>query len=183
MSSELPPRPGQLGGRVPPRARDQEYTAALADAQRAAERLREVEERLARGAREFDPVRPVGARATVSRSDAGTLLVSIPPAGLNAGSLVGGAFSVAWFSMVGPATASMVATGGVSALFMLPFWAAGGAVAKQTIYDPAKATEMSIGEFAWECATAWAELRTRVPRLIRARGSGLARRLPALHRG
>ena len=33
---------------------------------------------------------------------------------------------------------------------MLPFWIAGGAVAKQTVLDPAKATALSIGEFAWE---------------------------------
>ena len=43
----------------------------------------------------------------------------------------------------------MLATGGAGALFMLPFWLAGGAVAKQTLLDPAKATTLSIGEFAW----------------------------------
>ena len=64
--------------------------------------------------------------------------------------MMGGAFSVAWFSAIVPSTASMLATGGASALFMLPFWLAGGAVAKQTIVDPAKATALSIGEIGWE---------------------------------
>ena len=50
------------------------------------------------------------------------------------------------FSVVAPATA----TGGAGALFMLPFWIAGGAVAKQSLLDPARATSLSIGEFAWE---------------------------------
>ena len=31
--------------------------------------------------------------------------------------------------------------GGASALFMLPFWLAGGTVAKQTLLDPTKATD------------------------------------------
>ena len=75
----------------------------------------------------------------------------VPPAGLlNMGTLMGGAFSAAWFSAVVPATGSMIATGGASALFMLPFWLAGGVVAKQTVVDPVKATSLSIGEFAWE---------------------------------
>merc|ERR1711990_720005 len=44
----------------------------------------------------------------------------------------------------------MISTGGLSALFMLPFWAAGGLVTKDTILEPATSTEFSIGEFAWE---------------------------------
>lgn len=63
---------------------------------------------------------------------------------------MGGAFSVAWFSVVVPATASMIASGGASALFMVPFWLAGGTVAKQAVLDPTKATALSIGEYAWE---------------------------------
>jgi len=95
--------------------------------------------------------KPRGARSKLSRSDAGTLLIEVPAAGVTAGTLFGGAFSAAWFSAVGPATVSMFASGGaVSALFLLPFWLAGGLVVKQTILDPAKATSLSIGEFAWE---------------------------------
>lgn len=139
-------KPGQLGGRIPGQSSGQdEYLEALADAQRAAARLKQAERQLI----DTTPVpRPRGARSTISRSDAGTLLVSLPAAGLlNGGTLMGGAFSAAWFSVVAPAT---FASGGAGALFMLPFWLAGGAVAKQTVLDPAKATALSIGEFAWE---------------------------------
>ena len=184
--------PGQLGG-IPPPARDQdeeeEYLSALAEARRASAKLQEAESRLRQAAERrpaapsetAPPVaapaaKPAGARTSVSRSDAGTLLVEVPPdpnpnpnpypnpddhpnpnpnevppAGLlNMGTLMGGAFSAAWFSAVVPATGSMIATGGASALFMLPFWLAGGVVAKQTVVDPVKATSLSIGEFAWE---------------------------------
>ena len=158
--------PGQLGG-VPSPARDQgedeEYLSALAEARLASARLQEAESRLRQAAERrpaappetAPPVtapaaKPAGARTSVSRSDAGTLLVEVPPAGLNMGTLMGGAFSAAWFSAIVPATGSMIATGGASALFMLPFWLAGGVVAKQTVVDPVKATSLSIGVFAWE---------------------------------
>ena len=169
--------PGQLGG-VPPPAGDEgeeeEYLSALAEARLASEKLQDAELRLRQAAERrpaappvtappvtappvtAPPVtapaaRPVGARTSISRSDAGTLLVEVPPAGLlNMGTLMGGAFSAAWFSAIVPATGSMIATGGASALFMLPFWLAGGVVAKQTVVDPVKATSLSIGEFAWE---------------------------------
>jgi len=146
--------PGQLGGRVPPPGGDAEYEAALAEAHLASARLAAAERHLKKAA-ELSPTappsrKPRGARTRISRSDAGTLLIEVPAAGLSQGTLVGGAFSVAWFSTIIPATASMLSTGGVSALFMAPFWLAGGAVAKQTVLDPARATSLSIGEFAWE---------------------------------
>jgi hypothetical protein len=123
----------------------EEYNEALVEAQRAAARLEEAERRLLlnKGLR-----RPRGARARLDRTHAGTLQLDIPAAGLkNTGTLFGGAFSAAWFSAIVPATFS---TGGAGALFMLPFWIAGGAVVKQTIWDPAKATTVSIGKFAWD---------------------------------
>ena len=142
---EPPRQPGQLGGRIPEsQSQSDEYLEALADAQRAAARLKQAERKLV----ESTPIpRPRGARATITRSDAGTLLVDLPPGGLNVGTAMGGAFSAAWFAVVVPAT---FASGGAGALFMLPFWIAGGAVAKQTVLDPAKATALSIGEFAWD---------------------------------
>jgi hypothetical protein len=133
-----------IGGRVS-RDADKEYLAALQDARRAAERLQRAERDMSDPF--SPPERPVGARTTISRSDAGTLLVDVPAAGLNAGTLFGGAFSVAWFSAIVPAT---FASGGAATLFMLPFWLAGGLVAKQTLFDPARATGLSIGEFGWE---------------------------------
>eukprot|EP00964_Phaeocystis_antarctica_P128268 scaffold92022_cov73-Phaeocystis_antarctica.AAC.2 len=160
--------PGQLGGGMPPPAGDEgeeeAYLSALAEARLASAKLQDAELRL-RQAAERRPAapavaapavaalatKPVGARTSISRSDAGTLLVEVPPAGFNAaGTLMGGAFTAAWFSAIVPATGTMIATGGASALFMLPFWLAGGVVAKQTVVDPVKATSLSIGEFAWE---------------------------------
>ena len=96
--------------------------------------------------------RPRGARTTIARSDAGTLLVEVPAAGLNTGTLFGGVFSAMWFSVIAPATFTV----GAPLLFMAPFWLAGGLVAKQTFFDPAKATSLSIGEFAWEVKTSLA---------------------------
>ena len=162
-SSELGQGPGELGrgpglgGRLPRRSADleadsaaTEYSRALAEAQRAAERLRDAERQLLVQRVDEPLSRPRSARATITRSDAGTLIVDVPAAGMNGGTVFGAAFSAAWFSAIIPATATMIGSGGASALFMLPFWAAGGLVAKDTVLDPAKATELSIGEFAWE---------------------------------
>ena len=121
-------------------------------------RLRAAEQRLAvSGSSRAPPPptrvkKPRGARTKVDTSDAGTLLVEVPAARLGASTLMGGAFSAAWFSAIVPATASVIAGGAAltGGLFMVPFWLAGGAVAKQTILDPAKATSLSIGEYAWE---------------------------------
>ena len=95
--------------------------------------------------------RPANARTLIDRSDAGTLLLTVPPAGLGGSTLMGAAFSAAWFSAIVPATAGMVATGAVlGSVFMAPFWLAGGAVLKTTLVDPAKKTTLSIGRYAWE---------------------------------
>ena len=142
-----------IGGRVtPPRRSDTandeaEYYQALDEVAAASARLRAAERRIQANKSPTPPRKPLGARTSISRSDAGTLLVEVPAAGLTANTVMGGAFSAAWFSVVAPAT---FATGGAGALFMLPFWIAGGAVAKQSLLDPARATSLSIGEFAWE---------------------------------
>lgn len=90
--------------------------------------------------------RPRGARTRISSTDAGTLVIDVPAAGLSTSTLFGGAFTAAWFSAIVPATFSA----GAPLLFMAPFWLAGGLVAKQTLFDPAKATSLSVGEFAWD---------------------------------
>ena len=92
-------------------------------------------------------------RSRIEFTDAGTMLVNIPPPGASANSIFSGAFSVAWFSAVVPAT---FATGGAGLLFMLPFWAAGGLVAKQAIVDPFMAFQLSIGQYAWSLAKTYA---------------------------
>jgi hypothetical protein len=147
--------PGIGGSRLPSAARrlqmygngsdddEEEYIRAKMEAEAASARLQAAERRLRAKAVQ----KPLGARTLVDTTDAGTLLVEVPPAGLTTSTVMGGAFSAAWFSVVAPAT---VASGGASALFMLPFWLAGGAVAKTSLLDPARKTSLSIGEFAWE---------------------------------
>lgn len=85
-------------------------------------------------------------RAIITRSDAGTLLIEVPPAGFGMDSAFTGAFAAAWFSAIVPATLSMA---GPPALFMLPFWAAGALVAKQAVVDPTTSVTLSVGQFAW----------------------------------
>lgn len=84
-------------------------------------------------------------KAKISHTDAGTLQINLSAAGLGGSSLVGTAFSVAWFSVVVPATFTSAGT----ALFMLPFWAAGGLVAKSSVVDPLTSMTLEIGEYAW----------------------------------
>lgn len=97
------------------------------------------------GAR-IDEDLPLSARCRMERTDAGTLVVTFaPPGGVD---LAGAAFSVAWFSAVVLSTFAASATL-LSCLFMLPFWVAGGAVAKQSIVDPRTTTTLKIGEFGW----------------------------------
>lgn len=135
---------------------EEEYLSSLAEVEAATARLEAAKRKLALKQRSAESSartsKPLGARTRVERSDAGSLLVKVPPAGFTSNTMMGGAFSAAWFSAIGPATVSMIAGGAAltSGLFMLPFWLAGGMVAKQTILDPAKATSLSIGEFAWE---------------------------------
>mmetsp|Transcript_19617 Transcript_19617/g.45872 ORF Transcript_19617/g.45872 Transcript_19617/m.45872 type:complete len:294 (-) Transcript_19617:204-1085(-) len=84
----------------------------------------------------------LGGNIVVTKTDAGTLVIDLPSPGLDANSVMSGAFSVAWFSVVVPATFS-------AGLFMLPFWAAGAAVAKSAVIDPFVDTRLQIGQFAW----------------------------------
>mmetsp|Transcript_16728 Transcript_16728/g.23246 ORF Transcript_16728/g.23246 Transcript_16728/m.23246 type:complete len:315 (-) Transcript_16728:144-1088(-) len=90
---------------------------------------------------------PTLTRSTISRSDAGTLQIDISRNGVGSNTIFSGAFSVAWFSAIVPAT---LASGGAGALFMLPFWAAGGLVAKTAVVDPFIAGKLTIGQYAWE---------------------------------
>lgn len=81
--------------------------------------------------------------AKISKSDAGTLIVELPLTGLNSESVFSGAFSIAWFSVVLPATFTGLWW------FMLPFWAAGATVAKKAVVDPFVSSRLTIGEYAW----------------------------------
>ena len=135
---------------APIRSQD-DYNDALDEVEEASARLAAAEQRLAAAARSAPRPRPRGARSILDRSDAGTLLLTVPAAGLTSSTLMGGAFSAAWFSAIVPATASMLASGAIfGAAFLAPFYLAGGMVVKTSILDPAKATKLSIGEYAWE---------------------------------
>mmetsp|Transcript_4563 Transcript_4563/g.10137 ORF Transcript_4563/g.10137 Transcript_4563/m.10137 type:complete len:322 (+) Transcript_4563:201-1166(+) len=86
----------------------------------------------------------------VSNIDANTLKIEIPPPGIDANVWFTGMFAALWFSAVAPATVSMIGVGApLTILFMLPFWFAGGVVAKTAIYDPFVASVLTIGEYAW----------------------------------
>lgn len=146
-----PPRSDTYSWRATPTDGDDEYNEALDEVREANERLRAAQERLATAASSSPPPprpRPLGARSTLDRTDAGTLLLTVPASGVTGSTLMGGAFSAAWFSAIAPAT---LAAGSIAAgAFFLPFWLAGGLMVKQTILDPAKSTSLTIGEYAWE---------------------------------
>jgi len=95
---------------------------------------------------EFPPRPPLDMRAQISKTDAGTLVIDLPAEGFTSKSVMSGAFSIAWFSAIGPAT---VSGGLMAAPFLLPFWLAGGLVAKTAFVDPFVNTRLSIGEFGW----------------------------------
>ena len=89
----------------------------------------------------------IPSRVKLSKTDAGTMVMELPPTGLNAGSVFSGAFSLAWFSAVIPATF----TG--AWLFMVPFWLAGAMVAKQAVVDPFVSSKLTIGQYAYSLQT------------------------------
>lgn len=89
-------------------------------------------------------------KAIISRTDAGTLVVDFPSTGINADAVIAGSFSIAWFSVIVPSTL----TGGwLMFPFLLPFWLAGGVVAKAALVEPFTSSQLSIGEFAWRLSS------------------------------
>ena len=127
--------------------RQRRGAAARDDVEAAAARLRDAERRLAEAKRSAPRPRPANAR-TPDRSDAGTLLLTVPPGPrrLDArarpsaprGSPPSCPRRPAWSRRARCSAAS---------------WrrlAAGGAVLKTTLVDPAKKTTLSIGRYAWE---------------------------------
>lgn len=101
---------------------------------------------------------PTSLRSDISRTDAGTLVINVPPVGLKAESILPGVFSLVWFSAIIPATFA----GGIgSALFLLPFWASGGLVAKLAFYDPFLGGELSIGRYAWSLKGTYAGIKKK----------------------
>jgi hypothetical protein len=133
-----------------------DYQMKLKEAGRAIAAAEEARSKLLSKKKIARPFPPPNSLAKLEFSDAGTLKISIPPRGLGTDSLFTGAFSLAWFSAIIPAT---LASGGASLLFMLPFWVAGGLVAKQATYDPFVSGTLSVGEFAWSVQNQYAGRR------------------------
>lgn len=46
-------------------------------------------------------------------------------------------------------------------LFMLPFWASGGLVAKLAFYDPFLGGQLTIGQYAWSLKGTWLGLKKK----------------------
>ena len=88
-------------------------------------------------------------RSRISYTDANTLEIELPPPGVNGDTVFTGVFSAIWFSALGPATFGMLSSSGIGTLFMVPFWYAGGKVAKMAVVDPFISSKLSIGDYLW----------------------------------
>lgn len=96
---------------------------------------------------------PINMVSRISYSDANTLQIELPAAGLNSNAAFSGAFAAVWFGAVAPATLSMLSVGVGTALFMTPFWLAGGLVAKVclVLYEPLAFSKPSISLWLYTC--------------------------------
>jgi hypothetical protein len=139
----------RVGGGDDVDADEVDYQIKLREAERAIGAAEEARTKLLLENKIARPLPPPNSLARLEFSDAGTLNISIPPKGFGSDSLFTGAFSLAWFSAIVPAT---FASGGASLLFMLPFWAAGGMVAKNAVFDPFVSGSLTVGEFYWSVA-------------------------------
>lgn len=142
---------------------EEEYKAKLADAEKAIAEAEAARKKLLtkKGGVNTplsNTVPPFGCQSTITRTDAGSLVIDIPSSGLRTDSMFAGFFSLAWFSAIIPATVS----GGLAmSLFMLPFWASGGMVAKLAFYDPFLGGELTIGQYAWSLKGTWLGLKRK----------------------
>jgi len=88
-------------------------------------------------------IRSSSSKAYTTHTDAGTLVIEFPAAGWDTNSAITGAFSVAWFSALLPATTLAAAP------ILLPFFVAGGLVAKSAFVEPFTSERLSIGDYGW----------------------------------
>ena len=145
---------------------EQEYKAKLAEAEKAIAEAEAARQKLLakkdnnEGA-DLDfkiSTPPFGCQSSITRTDAGSLIIDIPSSGLRSDSMFAGFFALAWFSAIIPATLS----GGLAmSLFMLPFWASGGLVAKLAFYDPFLGGQLTIGQYAWSLKGTWLGLKKK----------------------
>ena len=147
-----------------------EYKAKLAEAEKAIAEAEKARRKLLAQKKneetgvDFDDevnkvsIAPFGCQSTITRTDAGSLIIDIPSSGIRSDSMFAGFFSLAWFSAIIPATLS----GGLAmSLFMLPFWASGGLVAKLALYDPFLGGQLTIGQYAWSLKGTWLGLKKK----------------------
>lgn len=99
-----------------------------------------------------EPQPPINSRARLSTTDAGTLVIDLPATGVDSSAISSGVFGALWFSAVAPVT---FAGGIATAAFMLPFWLAGGFVAKNALVDPFTSSQLSLGKYAWSLKTSY----------------------------
>lgn len=147
-----------------------EYKAKLAEAEKAIAEAEKARKKLLAQKKnkgtgvDFDDevnkvsIAPFGCQSTITRTDAGSLIIDIPSSGIRSDSMFAGFFSLAWLSAIIPATLS----GGLAmSLFMLPFWASGGLVAKLAFYDPFLGGQLTIGQYAWSLKGTWLGLKKK----------------------
>ena len=103
-------------------------------------------------------IAPFGCQSTITRTDAGSLIITVPSSGLRSDSIMAGVFSLVWFSAILPAT---FAGGLPSALFLLLFWASGGMIVKLAFYDPFLGGQLTIGQYAWSLKGTWLGLKKK----------------------
>jgi hypothetical protein len=135
----------------PESEQDEQYRHKLAETQIA---IVEAEEALRwLYASSSRPPLATTTRVKLSKTDAGTLILELPPTGLSSETVFAGALSIAWFSVVLPPTFSGVwlyaATFSGVWLIMLPFWAVGALIAKETLVDPFVTSKLTLGQYAW----------------------------------
>ena len=126
---------------------EEDYARKLQQAQTAIQEAEEARLKMLQKKKKSVGSIPLLTRCKISKTDAGTLQIDIQPEGIKSSSLFSGAFSVAWFSAIIPATFAGGGPGG--ALFLLPFWMAGGLVAKTALVDPFVSGTLAIGQYAW----------------------------------
>ena len=85
----------------------------------------------------------------ITYTDSNTLQIELPPSGVDSNVFFSGAFTAMWFSAIAPVTLGMLSGGVFPALFMAPFWLAGGVIAKTAIVDPFVSSKLTIGDFLW----------------------------------
>ena len=147
---------------------EEEYKIKLAEAEKAIAEAEVARKKLLEKKRSMETeldttekvsaIAPFGCQSTITRTDAGSLIITVPSSGLRSDSIMAGVFSLVWFSAILPVT---FAGGLASTLFLLPFWLSGGMIAKLAFYDPFLGGQLTIGQYAWSLKGTWLGLKKK----------------------